>query len=592
MIVPMKKLTLLISAQSRTAALKTLRGLGVLHIKHIQPPQGEEIDLLNQQLNAAEKASALIESKDSEANQKSTRKDAGEIVRDILDLKQTRTSLATQRQENEEVAQWFERWGDVHPETVQTLRDHGVHIRFYAGNRSGLKNLPDDKHIQIVKEIGSTVYFAFFSDSEDDRLDFKEEVLPDTDPEILKQEIRRQDREIDKISKQLSSMAVYHDSLQRYIQTLNQQLEMSRVMHGLGEAEGFVYLQGFCPEDTVGRIKKAADEEGWGTIFQEPDNPAEVPTLLRNSKIPRMIEPLFQFMGILPGYHELDVSFIFLLFFSIFYAIIIGDAGYGFVFLGLTAFFRSRHRQAPMEPFALFYVLSITTIIWGMITGTWFGSRAIAEWSPLKSIIIEPMFSFNESQKATQFMMRFSFFLGLIQLVAAHFMAFMKKKPALNAIAEWGWILICIGMFFVVDLLVLARPMPGFATVCMIGGLVIVGFFTDFQKHPLKMLGSFIGSILNSIQSVISAFSDIVSYIRLFAVGLAGVTVAASFNEMAGGIAAPIVLVLGHALNIVLGMMSVMVHGVRLNMLEFSGHLGQEWTGRAYRPFKNKEIEK
>ena len=89
-----------------------------------------------------------------------------------------------------------------------------------------------------------------------------------------------------------------------------------------------------------------------------------------------------------------------------------------------------------------------------------------------------------------------------------------------------------------------------------------------------------------AIQNVIGAFSDIVSYIRLFAVGLAGVTVASTFNDMAGGIFAPIILILGHGLNIVLGMMSVMVHGVRLNMLEFSGHLGQEWTGKSYEPFR------
>ncbi|MBN2102710.1 hypothetical protein JW835_01575 [bacterium] len=591
MIVPMQKLTLLISAQSRAGALKTLRKLGLLHIKHIQTPQDEEIDLLNQQINAAEKVCVLLESHRTETKQKHTKKNAGKIVEQILDLQQTLTSLKMDRQEKNEIAGWFETWGDVSPDTVKTLREHGVYIRFYVGDSSGMKKISADKNIQVVKETGSAVYFTFFSESEDEKLDFKEEALPEVEPRMLWKEIRQLNREIHQLSEQLASLAAYHDAVQKYIQILRQKLEMSHVFHGMGESEGFVYLQGFCPQEKIRKIKDTADQEGWGYIFQDPEDPKEVPTLLRNSKVPRMIEPLFKFMGILPGYHELDVSYVFLLFFSIFYAIIIGDAGYGFVFLFLTAFFRSKHRHASVEPFALFYVLSITTIIWGMITGTWFGSRAIAEWPALNKIIIEPMFSFNESREATRFMMWFSFYLGLIQLIVAHFLAFIKKKPSLKAIAECGWILICVGMFFVVDLLVLGNPMPGFAMVLMIVGLVIVGLFTNFQKNPLKMLGSFIGSILNSIQSVISAFSDIVSYIRLFAVGLAGVTVAASFNEMAGGIFAPIVLVLGHGLNIVLGMMSVMVHGVRLNMLEFSGHLGQEWTGYAYQPFEEKDIE-
>jgi len=355
---------------------------------------------------------------------------------------------------------------------------------------------------------------------------------------------------------------------------------------GVGNAEDFVYLQGFCPDDVVESVKTAADKNGWGYILEEPDDPTEVPTLLKNRKPLRIIEPLFQFMGTLPGYNEVDVSFIFLLFFSVFYAMIIGDAGYGLLFLGGTVFARIKMRKAPMEPFALFFVLSITTIIWGGLTGTWFGSKALAQWGPLKRFIIEPMFSFNESTEATRFMMKFTFILGLIHLIIGRIMSFFRKLPSIQAIAELGWIMIVIGIFFVADLLVLSNPLPGFVLPLIIAGIVVVGIFANFQKNPLKMIGTFFGTVLISSLDVISSFSDVVSYIRLFAVGVASVTVAASFNEMAGGIGAPLVLLLGHGLNIILGVMSVMVHGVRLNMLEFSGHLGQEWTGKAYEPFK------
>jgi V/A-type H+-transporting ATPase subunit I len=96
---------------------------------------------------------------------------------------------------------------------------------------------------------------------------------------------------------------------------------------------------------------------------------------------------------------------------------------------------------------------------------------------------------------------------------------------------------------------------------------------------------------------VISSFSDIVSYLRLFAVGFATVVVAESFNNMAlgggisgvlSGIAAVLILFLGHTLNILLGCMAVIVHGIRLNMLEFSGHLGMQWSGKKYEPFCDK----
>lgn len=586
MIVPMKKITLLMSAHSSHAALQVLRRMGILHVKHIQPPQGEDLDALLTQSAQADRALKILNVQGGDVKHRSIKFSPDEIIEDILAVNQELSVVQTRLHDKKETAQWFETWGDVSPASVAVLQEKGVFIRFYTSDTASLKKLPDDKQIRVIKESGSTVYLAFFAGSEEEKLDFKEAILPDIEPGVLKQEIRDLNKQIAKLHRKLADMTVFSESLRKHMSSIEKKIELCRILNGMGNEEAFAYLQGFCPEETVPELKKTADREGWGYIIQDPDNPAEVPTLLKNSRFLRIIEPLFQFMGILPGYHEQDVSLVFLLFFSVFYAMIIGDAGYGLVFLGLTAFLRSKNRKAPSEPFMLFYILSVTTIIWGVLTGTWFGSRAIAQWAPVQKFIIEPMFSFNESREAQQFMMRFSFFLGLIHLMIAHFMSSLKKWPSLKAVAEWGWILICAGMFFVVDLLVLSNPMPVFATILMITGLVIVGIFTNFQKHPLKLLGSFIGTLLNSIQSVIASFSDIVSYIRLFAVGLAGVTVAASFNGMANGLAAPIILVLGHGLNIILGMMSVIVHGVRLNMLEYSGHLGQEWTGHPYKPFK------
>ncbi len=114
----------------------------------------------------------------------------------------------------------------------------------------------------------------------------------------------------------------------------------------------------------------------------------------------------------------------------------------------------------------------------------------------------------------------------------------------------------------------------------------MVGIFTHFDRNPRRLVLGFFKAVGGSIQSVVGVFSDIVSYIRLFAVGTATVTVASTFNEMAAGALAPLILVAGHSLNIALSLMSVMVHGVRLNMLEFSQHLGQQWSGVPYEPFK------
>lgn len=584
MIVPMKKVTLLMSAREQSSTLKQLRKMGVLHIKHIQPPESNDVDSIKSQIAATGKALRILKTREP-GKQRKLKTGITELVSQVIDLDKNLVETAEALDDANTRRNFLKQWGDPSASSIRKLEEKGLHIWLFQTDKKTLKNLPGDKQIKVLAE-DSAVYLVQFAESEEDKLDLREIRLPEQEVAEIKAEVRRLKAEKLKIEKLLNGQRAFSKALSEILADLEKQLELCRVSAGMGVEDRFVYVQGFCPEDRAEALKTASDASGWGLVLEDPDNPSEVPTLLKNSKVPRIIEPLFQFMGTLPGYQETDVSFVFLLFFSVFYAMIIGDAGYGVVFLIATTFFRMKNRKAPFEPFALFYVLSVATIIWGLLSGTWFGSQAIAAWPPLKQFIIKPMFSFNDSKDATIFMMRFSFILGLLHLMVAHFMAFLKKLPALKAVAQLGWVLICAGMFFVVDLLVLSQPLPRLGVILLISGISVVGLFTNFHKNPLKLLGSFMLTVAESIQTVISAFSDIVSYIRLFAVGLATVTVAVSFNDMANGIFAPLVLVLGHGLNIILGMLSVMVHGVRLNMLEFSGHLGQEWSGTPYKPFK------
>jgi V/A-type H+-transporting ATPase subunit I len=114
---------------------------------------------------------------------------------------------------------------------------------------------------------------------------------------------------------------------------------------------------------------------------------------------------------------------------------------------------------------------------------------------------------------------------------------------------------------------------------------------TSFLKGIARGLGDGFATFLN----VISSFSNIISYIRLFAVGMATVAIATSFNQIAASLlkgftlpAGMLILIIGHGLNIVMSILSVIVHGIRLNVLEFSSQLGMEWSGYKYEPFREK----
>ena len=166
--------------------------------------------------------------------------------------------------------------------------------------------------------------------------------------------------------------------------------------------------------------------------------------------------------------------------------------------------------------------------------------------------------------------------------------------PSLRAFSEVGWVCVLWTAYFLARSLILGEVFPEEAKGLFITGTALIILFTNPTKNIFKTVGSGIGDFLLRI---INSFTDLVSYIRLFAVGAATVAVADAFNQMASGIGGgnllagfltAFVLLFGHTLNILLGAMAVLVHGVRLNVLEFSSHLNMEWSGTEYSPFRGK----
>jgi V/A-type H+-transporting ATPase subunit I len=273
-----------------------------------------------------------------------------------------------------------------------------------------------------------------------------------------------------------------------------------------------------------------------------------------------------------------------LVFLSLFFGILIGDAGYGIVYLGLTAWFQKKKGRVPAVKQAclLMYVFSSCAVIWGVLTGTFFGQA----WLKQRGI-----FGLDPALNDPRFMQTVCFMLGALHLSIAHGWRAVRKLPSLSALSDIGWICILWTAFFLAKALILGDAFPWEGKLLLISGLLLVVLFASPQRNVLKAIGSGLGTIALSL---VNNFTDVVSYVRLFAVGLAGVAIAEATNAMAAGFgsgflaaaAGVLVIVFGHALNIVLGPMSVLVHGVRLNVLEFSSHASVTWSGIAYAPLK------
>ena len=176
------------------------------------------------------------------------------------------------------------------------------------------------------------------------------------------------------------------------------------------------------------------------------------------------------------------------------------------------------------------------------------------------------------------------------------------KEKDISLFAEVGWLIDAVLMYFLALTLVIGESFP----ISMIIKGIVIGFILvcvfSAQGPGIKFsagLKSGLAGFFTTFLDTISSFSNLMSYIRLFAVGMASLAIAQSFNSMGGGLFGGIltvlgilVIILGHVLNLVMGLLSVVVHGVRLNLLEFSGALGMEWAGYNYEPFRNMAHDK
>ncbi len=392
---------------------------------------------------------------------------------------------------------------------------------------------------------------------------------------------------------------------------LSNEIARLSVMHNAYASDGITVVDGYAPDDVISKIYSFATvDKRWGIVIDDvaPDDD-NVPTKIKTSPPVRIIKPLFDFLDVDAGYREFDISFMFLAFMSLFTGMIIGDAGYGVVLFALSLWATISSKMKGKEitlAHILFLWFSCTTIAWGAITGNWFGYKPFAE-VPFLAIFILPQFSILSEDSSVAIQL-FAFRVGIIHLVLAHLWRCMRLLrtegvlPALNQIAQATMLL---GLFFLVLQLLLGSdryPMPSY-TVPLIGiGFVLVVLTSEQKRGQNVFLGAGKGfaNLITLALDSISAFADIISYIRLYAVGLASFSIAASFNAMGEGVMASgglgaiiggiLIVVFGHTLNIIMSVLAVVVHGVRLNVLEFSGHLGMEWTGRKYNPFKKKII--
>ena len=604
MIEKMKMLHIVASASGKEEMLKDLREMGLLHLAEKQSASRE----LNEEFQTLSKASnALKEYADPKAKEKKagvlSDSEFEKMYQGVLDAMEKKESLNQAIGAANTELDRISAWGDFSPEDVKALKDEGFDLHFYRMGSKEFQDAVNDENIRLIRlaPVDKMDTVAVFGTLPPE-IPATEFMLPEHSASELKEQIEASKKGIAECEETLKAASIYEASFDDQMVKLQNRMNFSAAGNTAQSDEDFVWISGYIPEADMEKFKAAAAEKSIAWAVEDVSEEDEhIPTKVKYNKVSRLIKPVFDILGILPGYREQDISLWFFLFFTLFFAMIIGDGGYGVLILLGTIALHVKQKKVTTVSFLL-YVLSIATVIWGALTGTWFGMESAMKVPILKAMVFPSIATYpeyfgltaNDSQNA---IMKFSFSIGAVQMALGSILAIKKKLPAkdLSWVADAGWTIAVIAMYLLALNLVIHEDIdlkPVFTLIGVAFVLVVLFGGMSPDKSFGEGLKAGLGGAFTQFLNTISCFGNVMSYIRLFAVGMAGVAISQSFNGIAAGMHGPmmivgvVVVLVGHALNIVMCFLSVVVHGVRLNVLEFSGQAGLEWTGIPYEPFK------
>ena len=549
MIVKMLHLDLVCLASEKEKTLTQLRDLGAVHLD-LSSAQGATVAAAKGAAADAEKAVRLIlksrgKEKDVNIHERS--------VAEILAIDADRETLKGAKDELERTIRTYEPYGDFDPELAEQLL----------------------KDVEGLRDVVP---------------------LPEKLPPMRLSKMREKlDRIENRITIDVAKLAGSDENaiLKRY-PALADKIAFESAKELVGEQGELAFVSGWIPVTRSDAFLSAVRENGWGALLREPADGEIPPTLIEPPKLFRPVTALFSGLGIAPAYTESDVSVPFFCYFTIFFAMLVGDGGYGALILALTIFgwFKTRNQRTLVAKswLTLLTVFSSATVLWGLLSNTWFGAGIpwCADWPTVKWL----------ADPSYKNMMLLCFTIGVSHLMIARIWTGITIINDRRCLAQFGWAGVVLFMYLVTNSIVgIFSGIPTWAFWMFGVSLVLVFGFT-LKGDELKTRGVELGMLpLN----IMSALGDVISYVRLFAVGRASVKVAENFNDMAlsifnctdmvwlkpvTAIGMILVLLIGHGLNFAMAGLSILVHAVRLNTLEFSNHKGVTWAGYAFSPFR------
>ena len=624
MIEKMKKFTFLVTDKEYEGFISSLRQQGVVHVQQLQ--QGASSQELQQALDLESRYVAALRVLDSAAKTYQVAphapalgqaSDSLEVLTRIENIQAEEQTLMHERDAIEKDIRVLEPWGNFDMKALQRLAQaSGLTVGFFRCSSKFFRQEWADHYFAIpVNEMSKSTYFLTFSEEKPD-IEAEQIFLPQ---ESLQEKRAQLDSVLQKldlihgellyIEKQLRSVLLDGQSQARD----SIQLERVHLSDERVAGDSLRLLVGWVRADRTEELTTVLDADH---IFYEMEDPAfedDVPVQITNGRFTSLFEPILR-MYSLPNYHDLDPSFYFAPFFMLFFGLCLGDGGYGLLVLfgGLAV---AKFCKGDVCNYGrLMAWLGMMTVICGLLMGTFFGiDLSQQDWAflaPVKPYFLNdngvgPIFGYSP-------MMVLSVIIGLIQVLLG--MILKGCKAVKNYGFAYGIGTFCWGAAIILAVILYGLPTCGvqlpqvvqYILMVLIGISALGIFFYNspgsYRRPLLGLLGNIGGGVWATYGMATGLLGDLLSYIRLFALGLTGGVLGGVFNSLAIDMTSslpvmvrwiPMILILlaGHGITFALSMISAFVHPMRLTFVEFFKNADFEGGGKEYSPFR-KEYNK
>ena len=393
------------------------------------------------------------------------------------------------------------------------------------------------------------------------------------------------EEDVKALNQQLDYYAkTYTDELQEDIKVAKDQLELHQANLNVESLQDdkVNLVEGWCPEFSEQALQEFLEQDNIVFTKQEPSEDEQPPVILKNNRFARLFEPIGRLYS-LPDYNELDLTVFFAPFFFLFFGFCLGDLGYGIILILVASLLKLKIKGPNRDYLTLIQFFGVATVLIGFLSGTLFG-------------LSMPELPFFASQKPIFLdqiqLLTLALAVGFVQIIlgmAVNVYKQIKFRGWIYGVSKIGWIILC---FSLLDLFV-TEAIPQVSTITSWIGLALIVFFGSPGGSWFKSFGLGLADLYN----ITGVVSDLLSYIRLFALGVSSAILGLVVNSIAlstkevpyvGVLLFIVILLVGHTANLLLATLSAFVHPMRLTFVEFYKNTGFIGGGKPYQPLARK----